>query len=418
MPFVYWKEGPDNRPWNIIPDTPESRAVSLAHGAMFFTWNSFSEPYQGNGHPESNRIGDAPYDFDCKDDPGKALSDTRQLCLIHLPELYDVDPYTIRFFMSGSKGLHAEIPAKLFGAEKGDPYLPLIYKRIAADWTARFNLSTMDLSLYCMKKGKMFRVENVRRGNGRYKVPVTLEEVRDLSINELTALTRSQRQIEKVDVDLDPVDDLVKLYQDAKTTVYQELKDQDETGLSGEQLERLAGNTPPCIEHILHDNPAKSDQVNFNRLLLLIISYFHTAGIQKTQAWAKSEHFVRSYSHSETYSTPEKRTEAWRAMWCYLANNESYRFSCSYALGLRLPGNAFDCQKCLGTKRKSFTRKELSDKIEALDGEKDFDLLTGGIVKDVLGSGLPEPHVHSLLKFIAKKNRRLDHITQSRGKRL
>ncbi len=41
-----------------------------------------------------------------------------------------LDPYTVKFYLSGGKGFHAIVPAKIFDAQDGDPYLPLIYKKI------------------------------------------------------------------------------------------------------------------------------------------------------------------------------------------------------------------------------------------------------------------------------------------------
>ena len=51
-----------------------------------------------------------------------------------------------------------------------------------------------------MKKGKMFRIQNVKRDNGNYKIPLSLEEVRDLSPDELMELGKAPRQIELIGV--------------------------------------------------------------------------------------------------------------------------------------------------------------------------------------------------------------------------
>ena len=190
---IYWKEEDANRLWKFIPDTDAARKEAINNGAMFFTTMALSEPYRGNGQPEPVRFGDFPLDFDSKSNPEKALQDLRALCLVHLTEFYDVEPHDIKFYCSGGKGFHAVLPKAMFGMEKGDPYLPMIYKRIVTDWVARFELSTIDLSMYAMKKGKMFRIENVKRANGRYKVPLTLEEVRDLPISQLLKLSERPR---------------------------------------------------------------------------------------------------------------------------------------------------------------------------------------------------------------------------------
>ena len=70
----------------------------------------------------------------------------------------------------------------------------------------------------------MFRIPNVKRSNGKHKVPLTLEEVRDLSYPELLALGDAPRTIEKVvdDTDLVVVDDLADAYEQAKKEVHGE----------------------------------------------------------------------------------------------------------------------------------------------------------------------------------------------------
>lgn len=360
--WIYWKEEESARKWKPIPDTAAARKIAIKQGAMFFTWMSFSEQVGGDGRPEPNRKGFFPFDSDCKENPQKALDDIRTLCLVHLPELYEVDPYAIRFYATGSKGFHAEIPAELFGAEAGDPYLPHIYKRIACQWAAQFDLSTSDLSLFCMGHGKQWRIPNVQRSNGRHKALLTLEELRDLTIDELMDLTREPRQIELVDVDLEPVPDLVALYRDAKAAVYHERAEQTEAQpLTDAQIELLSAQIPPCIDYILREMPPKSDTVNFNRLLMILVNYFRMAGADERAAWTKVEGFVRGYPHSDTYDTADKRVRAWRSMWKYLDGNKDYSFACSYVRGLKLQGETFDCGKCLQKEERQSRSFNLTD---------------------------------------------------------
>ena len=191
---IYWKKEASDRRWKFIHDTDASREQAIAQGAMFFTTMALSEEYKDNGQPEPTRCGDLVLDFDSAD-PAVALKDMKDLCLFHLPELYDIDPQEIKFFCSGGKGFHAVLSCSLFGAEAGDPYLPLIYKEIVGDWVERFELSTVDLSMYAMRRGKMFRIENVKRANGKYKVPLFMEEVRDMGIENILKLSEGIRYV-------------------------------------------------------------------------------------------------------------------------------------------------------------------------------------------------------------------------------
>ena len=193
----YWKVETPVQPWNLITDTEEDRKNAIRSGAMFETWASLSAPYsEENGHAEPHRWGDLPLDFDSKDNIQQALNDLRALCLVHLPDFYGIDPYDIRYFLSGGKGFHSIVPAKLLNAEDGDPQLPLVFKNMVARWKESLNLTSLDMSLYSMKRGKMFRIANVRRSNGRYKVPLSLDEIIRADAADLMELGKSPRNLE------------------------------------------------------------------------------------------------------------------------------------------------------------------------------------------------------------------------------
>ena len=197
--LLYWKVETALAHWNLIQDTPEARSEAIKEGAMFFTWASLSAPYsEGNGHPEPHRWGDLPLDFDSedKDNIQQALDDLRALCFVHLPEFYGIDPYDIKYFLSGNKGFHAIIPAKLLNAQEGDPHLPLIFKDIVGRWKEALHLNTLDMSLYCMKKGKMLRIPNVKRSNGKYKVAISLDEIIRAEAEDLIEFGNAPRNLE------------------------------------------------------------------------------------------------------------------------------------------------------------------------------------------------------------------------------
>lgn len=348
--YVQWKEEPPEHKWKWLQDTPQARRQAIRQGAMFFTTMSFSEEYiGGNGRPEPTRYGDLCIDFDDDKNPENALAEVKALCLIHLPEDYGADPNEILFYASGSKGFHATLPAEWFDSIDGDPLLPLIHKRIIADWKNRFNLKTVDMSLYCMGKGRMFRIENVQRGNGRYKVPLSLEEVRTLSMDEITGLTMAPREIEPIDWIVSEVEELGNLYRTTRHFIHEELKQIPETPpLSEDERKKLSDKLPHCVSHILTALPAKSGHVNFNKLVMVLVTYFQMAGWSKVDATAHVESFLQRYGDSSSYDTPKKREQHWASQWDYLQDNRAYSFGCKFVLGLHLPGRAFDCKKCMG----------------------------------------------------------------------
>lgn len=344
---VYWKAEKAGRAWKPIQDTPEALQQAIDAGAMFFTTTALSEPYDDN---EPNKLivryGNLILDFDNKENPEKALQDMRAL-IDHLAEIYNLDPYSIKIFCSGSKGFHAVIPAESFGAQGGDCYLPLIYKKMVCRWKESLELQTIDISMFCMKRGKMFRIANIRRENGRYKVPLTLDEIQSMTIAELWALSDSPREVEPVDADT-ACEDLTGLFQEYKAEVYGEVAEQrDKAPADPEAMLRLEGVVAPCISYILASKP-KTPKTTFNFLIMNVVKYFQNAGFILDDALQTVDGFLQAYPHSTEYTTYQARRKHFRAQWQYHAGNESSRFSCSYILGAGFPGSAFECSECQG----------------------------------------------------------------------
>jgi putative DNA primase/helicase len=351
-PYFYWKKEKKMDKWKVLQDVPGALEGAVESGAMFRTWMSFSKPYTNSGSPEPIRYGDLPLDFDDAENPQNALQDMRDLCLVHLPEFYGIDPYEIEFFLSGGKGFHAVIPQQCLGAGDGDTHLPLIYKRMVSQWIAAYELKALDPKIYDMKRGHMFRIANVKRDNGKHKVPLTLEEVQDFPYSDLIKLGDEPRMVDAPveKWELEQVDDLAEAFTRAKTQFHRELEDAAKTPtvkLSENDIKALSKNIPPCVKHIIAKMPKKSEGLNFNRLILNLAKYFLTAGYDTERAYGTVSKFLERYPHSDTYDTTEKRVRHWKELWFYLSGHDDAEFKCSYIKGMGLPGTAFECRTCL-----------------------------------------------------------------------
>jgi len=226
--------------------------------------------------------------------------------------------------------------------------LPKIYKRIAAELKTSFKLKTLDMSLYNMKRGKMWRIPNVPRDNGRYKVPVTLEEFRDMPEAELIELTKAPREIDVIDDDApDVCPDLKDLFDEAKAFVYQEQKERvDADPLTDEEKAQISKKIPPCVRYVLTACPT-TDKTNFNKLVLNLCKYFITAGHDLKSSVDAAWPFLEKYPHSTAYTTKEQRLQHFKELFLYLSGDADSDFSCSYMRGMSFPGSAFECKTCL-----------------------------------------------------------------------
>ena len=401
--WIYWKIEKKVAPWHRTLDTEENRQQAITAGAMYFTMPALSKPYDEIDPEEPHRWADFSFDFDDAEHPENALEDVKKLFFNGLAAHLDLDPSQCQFWLSGSKGLHASIPAICFGADGGHPYLPLIYKKIAARWAVHFGLKSLDLRIYNMRSGRMFRIPNVRRSNGRYKVPVTVYEL-NLPVAELLALANAPREIEEDCFPPQPIPAMCEVFDAAREEVEAEVVAQAQAEPMPEQLrENLSKNVPLCVQFILDKLPPKTETCNFNGLVLQLAAYFRDAGYDDAAATAAVTGFVENYPHSPTYPTPQKRLEHWRSIWAYLTAGQNdarhYPFQCSFMLGFHFPGSGFECKQCPCNPERKPTRAEWEEQIAA---SQDVDELLG-LNKEIAASGLEQAELHRLQKIIAKR---------------
>lgn len=395
--YRYWKVEKSRAFWNFIPDTQEAIDKAVQEGAMYVTCLAISGPSDNGNEPL--RYGSLSFDFD-NEDPCKAIEEMR--CFVaHLKEVYRVDPNQINIFLSGGKGGHIEIDPKILGATPGQ-YLNLEYKRIAAKLKADLDLETLDMSLYSGGKGKMFRLPNVQRANGRYKIQILHNELVGLENEQLLSLTESPRDLNLDERLYNPqlVEPLHKLFLQSRKSVRAELEEaHKQTLIDPENLKALKYQVPECIRAILGCK-RKTGKINFNKLVLNLSSYFASVGYDKKTAWEMVKDFIENFQESATYKTIKDRKKHWQAMFDYVQGNQAYAFSCSYVKGLGLPGNLFDCVKCPANSELKPTREEFEDKINSTSNP---DILTYDILKEIAGANLTKAIRHRLLKMIAKK---------------
>lgn len=188
---------PEHPNWKLTPDTPEELQKAIQEGYTAKTILSLKyEPEKGK--PEPMRWGPLVLDFDYREDQQKAILAARhfvaRLCLF-----YQLDPNHLRYWISGGKGCHIEIPEALIGSEEGSPVLAKIYSymtRILFTQCLRSSSGwhkMIDMQLFNMGKGRLLRLPNIQRPNGRYKVPVSADEFMDLPVEQLVGLTAAPR---------------------------------------------------------------------------------------------------------------------------------------------------------------------------------------------------------------------------------
>lgn len=221
-------DGVDNS-WKVIEDTKEARVKALADGYTAFTVHSLShEPDENQDEKDAPvRYGPLILDVDHKENPIEAVNYAKHFVLDVLNKHLEVRLESLRYWISGGKGVHIEIPDYVFGAEDGHQKLHLINKQMVLFMKSICpgdDQDMIDLSMYSGRKGKLLRVQNIKRANGRYKVPISYQELLEKSPEELLALAdRPREKFSSVHVKTHSVP-MIMLYQSAMSMLHLEKK--------------------------------------------------------------------------------------------------------------------------------------------------------------------------------------------------
>jgi len=128
-----------------------------------------------------------PFDFDNREDPARALEWVREF--LGRLSREDVPLDAPRYYFSGSKGFHVEIPHTLFGGFEPSENLHVYEKAAALELMGGI---PFDTAVY--DKLRLWRLTNTFNAKGqRYKVQLSIEEIRTLSMADILDLASNPR---------------------------------------------------------------------------------------------------------------------------------------------------------------------------------------------------------------------------------
>ena len=149
-----------------------------------------------------------PIDVDVKDDLPQAQVVTKAL-LARLESEFQVDCRNIRIVFSGNKGFHLELPSELFGGFTPSTSIPRLHNAIVRYLAMGFD-KNVDLDIYYTLG--LIRIENTKHSSsGLFAIPLTLEEINTLTIEQIKALAVSPR-----DLPIEPPSSFVQTLVDLK----------------------------------------------------------------------------------------------------------------------------------------------------------------------------------------------------------
>ena len=316
--FRYYQTG-ERTKWVPIPDEPNVREKALRLGAKKLTILAVSEEINDDTEKEELQYKGPWYaDIDNKDDLNLAILSARQL-VNKLRERGVPDRY-INVLASGSKGIHVIVPETLFSSGRAKKMLPAIYMEMALS----MHVLGMDFQVYSGGRGVTWRIPNVEREDGRYPVPVTVEELFALTADRYRELVTAPRDVRFEEPDKAiKVPGLESLYEEAKKRV--STKPKPVEPVPEDWLQKFQHTFPPCVEDLA--GYKVKEGVNFNQAAMQLAAFVARAAVGEGDADSLVSRMA-THGKSQTYNNPKARQDHLQGLVRYAQHRRSLLFAC------------------------------------------------------------------------------------------
>lgn len=312
-----YSKGENKEKWKLIENSEKAIQAIVQQGAHYTTVLSLDQDVD-KIEPDAKVMYKGPLYFDIdSDDENESLTSCRKL-LFTLYSQYGVNINNLVIHCSGGKGFHVLVPAKMFSAGKAHAYLPQMYRTMVLE----LNIENVDLGIYSGGKGRCFRIENVKRDTGRYKIKLTAAQIFGLTFDEIRPLTYMPGDVTPFNIDKDVIyaPELAGLFKrcDYKPSKIIPVEDA--------KLKALTGD-PGCIRKILKGVDIFEGK-RFNQVTMALAMYATGRGWSVADFEHEAAHFLETYPSSVYKTYKEKKTHI-KAIYSYVANTPSYTFNCA-----------------------------------------------------------------------------------------
>lgn len=218
-------------------------------------YSAFCSAFRYNTTDIDNSLmyGDMYFDFDDINDFEHVRKDA--IVVLNMIEVvFLVKKELMKIYFSGSKGIHIILPAEILGVIPSAE-LNQVYKYIANLAKGFTPNKTVDTQIYDNKR--LFRIPNTRHEKtGLYKIPITLNELQTLSIDQIKQMATQQRVIQ------------YPIYSELPTAnrAYQKIIEEylrnkeQENKNKGRRFRKTFNFIPPCIQYILENGAQEGER--------------------------------------------------------------------------------------------------------------------------------------------------------------
>lgn len=246
-----------------------------------------------------------------------------KLFLAKLSNDHALDMSQVFIWLTGGRGVHIEVPLQCFIPKVpvgGVTLLPTIFKELAMS----VYVDTLDLRVYTIRR--MWRVPNVKRSNGLYKVQVSFSEFLDTTPENYSTTCSSPRAPLPVSpATFNPR--LGLLFAQAKDKIDRATKKRKSKKASHEQMLRFEGQFPDSFKLLLTGECVRPG-VGWNQIALQVASFALALGKTEDQMVGEARGLIDSHSgDSDRYGSPRKRENELRNQYRFQQEHPAYEFS-------------------------------------------------------------------------------------------
>lgn len=326
MSFFWYSTTGGKEKWSVAPSDQRQKIISDLHPVLVTVLDAKQIPQDDWSREQFMSMkysGPLYMDWDSKDDLAKALTDM-QTTLARLVDEYKVDPTSMSIYATGGKGFHLEIPMEVFcpnGVPKaGVTLLPYVYRHMALE----FVTPSLDMKVYSARRGRHWRVPNIQRDNGKYKVQITYAEAMTMDLDMYDRVTSEPRLL--IEPTTKQSAELMSLFLEKRDYVANEskraIKAKDET----RELARFNGQIPESVKLLMAGMHLR-DGVGFNNIAMQFAIVAHALGKSEQEFLEACEGVIQNHTSDGRYNSPRKRREALRERFYYTDDNPCYIFS-------------------------------------------------------------------------------------------
>ncbi len=300
--FRYYQKTDDQKArWETTPDRKNFIDQLLADKAPMITIlavnQQIAEVKESDEFDPTTLRYRGPLYFDIdSDDLNKSIVSVRKL--ISKLQALDVSDEDIWVWATGKKGFHIVIDQKVFnGGGRNVRALPWVYR----DMAQQLYVDNLDMVVYSCGRGRMWRTPNIKRANGKYKVPLTIPEVESITVEMYDRLVSAPRNLPQTNSGR-VCAKLAEIYELAKLNVQKYIATlATVTEVPEEELSNFS-DEDGCIQALI--TQGDKDNSNFNQAALQLAAYIKSKyKKEEVSSWISLVETMAENVKSATYKS-------------------------------------------------------------------------------------------------------------------